>query len=61
VLELLVAILGALNHNWKTLVRRARAYRDHQYLLRELRFMVANPVMVANPAIRRARRVLCGA
>ena len=30
--------------NWETLVRRARGYRDLDYLLRKLRFMVANPV-----------------
>ena len=34
----------ALNNNWETLVRRARGYRDHQYLLLKLRFMTANPV-----------------
>jgi transposase len=36
--------LEALNNNWETLVRRARGYRDHQYLLRKLRFITANPV-----------------
>lgn len=36
--------IEALNNNWETLVRRARGYRDHQYLLRKLRFMVANPI-----------------
>jgi hypothetical protein len=25
-------------------VRRGRGYRDHHYVLRELRFVVANPV-----------------
>jgi|HubBroStandDraft_4_1064222.scaffolds.fasta_scaffold59587_1 transposase len=34
----------ALNNNWETLVRRARGYRDLNYLLRKLRFMTANPV-----------------
>ena len=34
----------ALNNNWETLVRRARGYRDHDYLLRKLRLMVANPI-----------------
>src|SRR5262249_35000488 len=34
----------ALNNNWETLVRRARGYRDLDYLLHKLRFMVANPV-----------------
>jgi transposase len=34
----------ALNNNWEALVRRARGYRDHNYLLRKLRFMVANPL-----------------
>jgi transposase len=36
--------IEALNNNWETLVRRARGYRDLDYLLRKLRFMVANPV-----------------
>jgi transposase len=36
--------IEALNNNWETLVRRARGYRNHQYLLRKLRFMVANPI-----------------
>src|SRR5262249_48666199 len=34
----------ALNNNWETLVRRGRGYRNHAYLLRKLRFMVANPI-----------------
>jgi len=34
----------ALNNNWETLVRRGRGYRDHEYLLLKLRFMVANPI-----------------
>ena len=34
----------ALNNNWETLVRRGRGYRDYDYLLRKLRFMVANPI-----------------
>jgi transposase len=34
----------ALNNNWETLVRRARGYRDHAYLLRKLRFAIANPL-----------------
>jgi len=34
----------ALNNNWETLVRRARGYRDLDYMLRKLRFMVANPI-----------------
>lgn len=34
----------ALNNNWETLVRRARGYRDHDYLLLKLRFMIANPL-----------------
>jgi transposase len=34
----------ALNNNWETLVRRARGYRNHNYLLRKLRFMTANPI-----------------
>jgi transposase len=36
--------IEALNNNWETLVRRARGYRDYQYLLLKLRFMTANPV-----------------
>ena len=36
--------LEALNTNWEALVRRARGYRDHEYLRRKLRFMIANPV-----------------
>jgi transposase len=39
-----VGRIEALNNNWETLVRRARGYRDHQYLLRKLRFMIANPI-----------------
>lgn len=39
-----VGRLEALNNNWETLVRRARGYRNHQYLLRKLRFMIANPI-----------------
>ena len=36
--------IEALNNNWETLVRRARGYRDYEYLLRKLRFMTANPI-----------------
>jgi hypothetical protein len=36
--------IEALNNNWETLVRRARGYRNHDYLLRKLRFMIANPI-----------------
>jgi len=36
--------IEALNNNWETLVRRGRGYRDHQYLLLKLRFMVVNPI-----------------
>lgn len=39
-----VGRIEALNNNWETLVRRARGYRDHAYLVRKLRFMTANPV-----------------
>jgi transposase len=39
-----VGRIEALNNNWETLVRRARGYRDHEYLLRKLRFMTANPI-----------------
>ena len=39
-----VGRIEALNNNWETLVRRARGYRDHAYLLRKLRFMIANPI-----------------
>lgn len=34
----------ALNNNWETLVRRARGYRDLDYLLLKLRFMTINPI-----------------
>lgn len=36
--------IEALNNNWETLVRRGRGYRDLDYLLHKLRFMVANPI-----------------
>lgn len=36
--------IEALNNNWETLVRRARGYRNHAYLLAKLRFTTANPV-----------------
>ena len=39
-----VGRIEALNNNWETLVRRGRGYRDHNYLMRKLRFMVANPI-----------------
>lgn len=39
-----VGRIEALNNNWETLVRRARGYRDHEYLLLKLRFMIANPI-----------------
>jgi transposase len=39
-----VGRIEALNNNWETLVRRARGYRNHNYLLRKLRFMTANPI-----------------
>jgi transposase len=39
-----VGRIEALNNNWETLVRRARGYRNHDYLLLKLRFLVANPV-----------------
>jgi len=44
--------IEALNNNWETLVRRARGYRDHDYLLRKLRFMTANPIRT-NDGVRR--------
>lgn len=44
--------IEALNNNWETLVRRARGYRDHNYLLLKLRFMTANPIR-SNDGIRR--------
>jgi len=34
----------AINTTWESLVRRARGYRDHDYLLLKLRFMIANPI-----------------
>jgi transposase len=39
-----VGRVEALNTNWEALVRRARGYRNLQYLLRKLRFMTANPI-----------------
>jgi len=39
--------IEALNNNWEALVRRGRGYRDHNYLLRKLRFMIANPLRSA--------------
>lgn len=42
----------ALNNNWETLVRRARGYRDHSYLLLKLRFMTANPIRTKEGARR---------
>ena len=42
----------ALNNNWETLVRRGRGYRDHGYMLRKLRFMIANPIRSADGAKR---------
>ena len=39
-----VGRIEALNNNWETLVRRARGYRNHDYLLRKLRFMTVNPI-----------------
>lgn len=36
--------IEALNNNWETLVRRARGYRHHDYLLLKLRFMIVNPI-----------------
>ena len=39
-----VGRVEALNNNWETLVRRARGYRNYDYLLRKLRFMIANPI-----------------
>ena len=44
--------IEALNNNWETLVRRGRGYRDHQYLLRKLRFLTANPVRNRNGILR---------
>jgi transposase len=47
-----VGRLEALNNNWETLVRRARGYRNYDYLLRKLRFMTANPIR-SDDGIRR--------
>jgi transposase len=44
--------IEALNNNWEVMVRRARGYRDHQYLLLKLRFMTANPVRTEDGAKR---------
>ena len=40
--------IEALNNNWEALVRRGRGYRNHDYLLRKLRFMIANPIRTAD-------------
>ena len=42
----------ALKNNWEALVRRARGYRDHSYLLLKLRFMTANPIRTKDGARR---------
>ncbi len=47
-----VGRIEALNNNWETLVRRARGYRNHDYLLRKLRFMTANPIR-SNDGLKR--------
>lgn len=39
-----VGRIEALNNNWETLVRVARGYKNHQYLLRKLRFLTVNPI-----------------
>ncbi len=39
-----VGRVEALNNNWEALVRRGRGYRDHDHLLRKLRFMTVNPI-----------------
>lgn len=39
-----VGRIEALNNNWETLVRRARGYRDLDYLFLKLRFMTVNPI-----------------
>lgn len=36
--------IEALNNNWETLIRRGRGYRDLDYVLLKLRFMIANPI-----------------
>ena len=45
-------VIGLPRHNWEMLVRRVRGYRDHDYLLRKLRFMVVNPIR-SNVGLRR--------
>lgn len=41
-----VGRVEALNNNWETLVRRARGYKNLDYLLLKLRFMTANPIRI---------------
>jgi transposase len=36
--------IEALNNNWESMVRRARGYRNLDYLLHKVRFVTANPV-----------------
>jgi len=44
--------IEALNTNWEALVRRARGYRNHAYLLLKLRFMTANPIRTKSGVTR---------
>ncbi len=44
--------IEALNTNWEALVRRARGYRNHDYLLLKLRFMTANPIRTRSGVAR---------
>jgi transposase len=36
--------IEALNNNWETLVRQGRGYRNLQFLLLKLRFIIVNPI-----------------
>ena len=44
--------IEALNTSWESLVRRARGYRDHEYLFRKLRFITA--LLLTNDEVERS-------
>lgn len=44
--------IEALNNNWETLVRQGRGYRDLDFLLLKLRFIIANPIREEDGALR---------
>jgi len=36
--------IEALNNNWETAVRQGRGYRNLEFLMLKVKFMVANPI-----------------